>query len=183
MPDSSPERYLAFKKIQTAYQDFYQSLELSENTPPYRNTKSGMWATSPAEEVYRAFCHFELDQYCHMADLGSGDGIVVAIASLFTEAIGYEIDEWLYQRSVKLGHSLNLSRATFLRTDFLQANLTNHDLLYLYPDKPFYELEEQLLTTWRGRLLVKGPHFPPRHFKKIAESPPSVGRFALYESL
>ena len=183
MPDSSPERYLAFKKIQTAYQDFYQSLELSQNTPPYRNTKSGMWATSPAEEVYRAFCHFELDQYCHMADLGSGDGIVVAIASLFTRATGYELDEWLYQQSIKFGNSLNLSKATFLRTDFLQASLTSYDLLYLYPDKPFYELEERLHSTWRGRLLVNGPHFPPRRLKKMVESPASVGRFALYESL
>ena len=118
-----------------------------------------------------------------MADLGSGDGIVVAIASLFTRATGYELDEWLYQQSIKFGNSLNLSKATFLRTDFLQASLTSYDLLYLYPDKPFYELEERLHSTWRGRLLVNGPHFPPRRFKKTAESPASVGRFALYESL
>ena len=182
MSDPSRKRYLAFRKIKAAYQDFYQKLKLLENRPPYRNTRSGMWATSAAEEVYRAFCHYKLDQYCHMADLGSGDGIVVAIASLFTQATGYELDQWLYQQSIKLGHSLNLSKATFLRTDFLQARLTNYDLLYLYPDKPFYQLEKRLLTTWEGRLLVKGPHFPPRCLKKIAESAPSVGRFVLYES-
>ena len=182
MSDPSGERYLAFRKIKTAYQDFYQELKLLENRPPYRPTKSGMWATSAAEEVYRAFSHFELDQYCHMADLGSGDGIVVAIASLFTQATGYELDEWLYQQSIKLGNSLNLSKATFLRRDFLQARLTSYDLLYLYPDKPFYQLEERLLTIWEGRLLVNGPHFPPRYLRKIAECAPSVGRFVLYES-
>jgi hypothetical protein len=182
MSDPSQERYLAFRKINTAYQDFYQRLKLLENRPPYRITKSGMWATSAAEEVYRAFCHFKLDQYCHMADLGSGDGIVVAIASLFTQATGYEIDEWLFQQSIKFGHSLNLSKATFLLIDFLQANLTSYDLLYLYPDKPFYQLEERLVTTWRGRLLVKGPHFPARYLRKIAECAPSVGKFVLYES-
>jgi len=182
MSDPAQERYSAFKKVKATYQDFYQKLKLLENRPPYRNTKSGMWATSAAEEVYHAFCHFELEQYSHMADLGSGDGIVVAIASLFTQATGYEIDEWLYQQSIKLVNSLNLSKAIFLQEDFLQARLGKYDLLYLYPDKPFYELEERLRTTWRGRLLVKGPHFPPRQFKKVAESPPSIGRFVFYES-
>jgi hypothetical protein len=182
MSDPSRDRDLAFRKVKTAYQDFYQRLKLLEDRPPYRSTKSGMWATSIAEEVYRGFCHFQLDQYSHMADLGSGDGIVVAIASLFTQATGYEIDEWLYQKSIEFWHSLNLSKATFLRADFLRADLRGHDLLYLYPDKPFYELEERLLTTWRGRLLVNGPHFPPRYFRRIAECAPSVGRFVLYES-
>ena len=181
MSDPSGERYLAFKKIETAYQEFYQRLELLENRPPYRNTKSGMWATSAAEEVYRGFCHFKLDQYSHMADLGSGDGIVVAIASLFTQASGYEIDGWLYKKSIEFGNSLNLSKARFWRTDFLQAPLSKYDLLYLYPDKPFYQLEERLLTTWRGRLLVNGPHFPPHYFRKIAQCLPYVGRFVLYE--
>jgi hypothetical protein len=182
MVDPSQERNLAFSKVKTAYQHFYQRLKLLENSPPYRSTKSGMWATSAAEEIYRAFCHFELDQYRHVADLGSGDGIVVAIASLFTRATGYEIDEWLYQQSIKLSHALKLPKATFFRKDFLQANLTGYDLLYLYPDKPLYELEERLLATWSGRLLVSGPHFPPRYLRKTAECKSSVGGFVLYES-
>ena len=182
MSNPPRERDLAFRKVKTAYQDFYQRLNILENRPPYRSTKSGMWATSTAEEVYRGFCHFQLEQYSHMADLGSGDGIVVAIASLFTHATGYEIDEWLYQKSIEFSQSLNLSKATFLRADFLQANLSGYELLYLYPDKPFYELEERLLATWRGHLLVNGPHFPPRYFRSIAECSPSVGRFVLYES-
>ena len=182
MVDPSQERNLAFSKVKAAYQDFYQRLKRLESSPPYRSTKSGMWATSVAEEIYRAFCHFELDHYNHVADLGSGDGIVVVIASLFTQATGYEIDEWLHQQSMKLSHSLSLSRATFLREDFLQANLSGYDLLYLYPDKPFYELEDRLLATWSGHLLVNGPHFPPRSLKRIAECKSSAGRFVLYES-
>ena len=182
MSDPSRERDLAFRKIQTAYQGFYQRLKNLNHRLPYRRTKSGMWATSEAEEVYRGFCHFNLDQYTHMADLGSGDGIVVAIASLFTQATGYEIDEWLHQQSIELWNSLNLSKATFIQADFLRANLSGHDLLYLYPDKPFYDLEERLHATWKGHLLVNGPHFPPRYFRTIAECAPSVGRFVLYES-
>ena len=183
MSDPSRERDLIFRKIQTAYQSFYQRLKNLNQRLPYRTTQSGMWATSQAEGVYRGFCHFNLDQYSHIADLGSGDGIVVAIASLFTRATGYEIDPWLHEQSVELRNSLNLSKATFILADFFRASLSVHDLLYLYPDKPFHHLEERLHSTWKGRLLVNGPHFAPRYFKKVAESPASVGRFALYESL
>jgi hypothetical protein len=181
MSDPLRQRDLDFLEIQTAYQTFYQRLKQVKERLPYRSTKSGMWATSSAKEVYRGFCHFELDQYSHMADLGSGDGIVVAIASLFTRATGYEIDQWLHEQSIELSNSLNLSKATFIQADFLRANLSAYDLLYLYPDKPFYHLEERLHTTWTGRLLVNGPHFPPRQFKKLIESPASIGRFVLYE--
>jgi hypothetical protein len=181
MSDPLRQRDLDFLEIQAAYQTFYQRLKQVKEGLPYRSTKSGMWATSSAEEVYRGFCHFELDQYSHMADLGSGDGIVVAIASLFTRATGYEIDQWLHEQSIELSNSLNLSKATFIQADFLRANLSAYDLLYLYPDKPFYHLEERLHTTWTGRLLVNGPHFPPRRFKKLIESPASIGRFVLYE--
>jgi hypothetical protein len=183
MSDPSRQRDLAFRKIQTTYQTFYQRLNNAQERLPYRSTKSGMWATSVAEEVYRGFCHFQLDKYGQMADLGSGDGIVVLIASLFTQATGYEIDAWLHEQSIELRNSLNLFKATFIQADFLRANLSGHDLLYLYPDKPFDDLEERLHSTWRGRLLINGPHFPPRRFKKVVESPASVGRFALYESL
>lgn len=181
MCDLSAERDGVFRKIETAYQSLYQALKLDGGLP-YRRTSLGMWATSSAEGVYRAFCHFQLDQYIHMADLGSGDGIVVLIGSLFTQATGYEIDELLHQQSIKLRNSLNLTKARFLCEDFLQANLDAYDLLYLYPDKPFYDLEERLRATWSGRLLVNGPHFPPRYFRRIEKCPPSVGRFVLYES-
>jgi hypothetical protein len=182
MSNMSVERDVVLKKIKAAYHNFYQRLRLAEDRLAYRSTRSGMWATSAAEEVYGGFCHFQLDKYTHMADLGSGDGIVVLIASLFTQATGYEIDEWLFQQSLKMLKSLKLTNARFLRQDFHQADLSAYDLLYLYPDKPFYELEESLHPTWSGHLLVNGPHFPPRHLKKVAESPPSIGRFVLYES-
>jgi len=182
MSDPSLGRDLAFRKIQTAYQDFYQKLKHLENSLCHTGVRSRECGPLRARKRSIAVSHFQLDQYSHMADLGSGDGIVVAIASLFTQATGYEVDEWLYEKSIELWDILKFSKATFLQADFLRADLSGHDLLFLYPDKPFYELEERLHNTWRGRLLVNGPHFPPRQLKKVAESPPSIGRFVLYES-
>jgi hypothetical protein len=142
-----------------------------------------MWAVSDMEAVYGAFCHFRLDRYSHMADLGSGDGAVVLVASLFTRASGYELDEVLHGKSVEFRNQLNLTQAEFFQQDYLQADLSPYDLLYIYPDKPLYDLEEILRPSWHGHLLVNGPHFPPRYFGKIAQSPPDVGRLTLYQSI
>jgi hypothetical protein len=181
MSESLAQRDEAFTKVEAAYRGFYEDLR-GDGLLPYRSTKAGMWATSGMREVYGAFRHFHLHQYNHIADLGSGDGIVVLIGSLFTHATGYETDDWLYKKSIKLSNSLNLANARFLQQNFLQADLSVYDLLYLYPDKPFDDLVERLRTTWSGRLLVNGPHFPPRYFNKIGEYLPARGTFVLYES-
>ncbi|MFP3870103.1 MAG: class I SAM-dependent methyltransferase [Syntrophobacteria bacterium] len=180
MNGTSPERDAAFARLTDAYQGFYRSLRRSGGLP-YRSTRSGMWAASDAKEVYSAFCFFGLDRYTHMADLGSGDGKVVLIASLFTRAAGYEIDQELYRTSVRIRDELNLPYAEFFQQDYLEADLSSYDLLYLYPDKPLYALEEKLRVSWCGCVLVKGHHMPPRHLRNIAESPRETGRFVLYE--
>jgi len=181
MGELSAQRDESFEKVEAVYLSFYETLK-RDGLLPYRSTKSGMWATSGIRQVYGAFRHFELHRYNHMADLGSGDGIVVLIGSLFTHATGYETDDWLYKESIKLCNSLSLTNARFLNENFLHADLSGYDLLYLYPDKPFDDLAERLHATWRGRLLVNGPHFPPSHFNKVAEYLPSTGKFVLYES-
>ena len=117
-----------------------------------------------------------------MADLGSGDGVAALIGSLFTRTTGFETDESLYAKSLEIRDQLRLSHARFLPQDYLLADLSLYDLLYLYPDKPLQALEEKLRSVWCGHILVNGPHFPPRHLKKISESPFSVGRFVLYQS-
>ena len=181
MVSRSVERDGAFRKVEAAYQNFYQLLK-SDGAHPYRSTESGMWATSDANEVYGAFCHFQLNRYTHLADLGSGDGRVALVGSLFTRVTGYETDEVLYQRSLEIRDLLGIHNVIFIQQNYLLADLSPYDVLYLYPDKPFYALEDRLQYSWQGHLLVNGPHFPPCHFRRIAECPPSVGRFVLYES-
>ena len=175
------ERDGIFRKVEAAYQSFHKLLN-SDGSLPYRSTESGMWATSEVNEVYRAFCHFQLNRYTHLADLGSGDGRVTLVGSLFTKVTGYETDEVLYQKSLEIRDQLDIYNVIFLQQDYLLADLAPYDILYLYPDKPFYALEDRLHSSWQGHLLVNGPHFPPRHFSRVAESPPAVGKFVLYES-
>lgn len=181
MVSRSDERDGTFRKVEAAYQNFDQLLK-SDDALPYRSTELGMWATSDLSEVYGAFCHFQLNQYTHLADLGSGDGRVALVGSLFTKVTGYETDEVLYQKSLEIRDQLGIQNVIFLQQNYLLLDLAPYDILYLYPDKPFYGLEDRLHSSWQGHLLVNGPHFPPRHLSRIAECPPSVGRFVLYES-
>ncbi len=181
MSGRAEERDAAFKRIEAAYQSFYHELRLGGGLP-YRSTASGMWAVSEAGQVYRAFCQVGLDQYNHMADLGSGDGVAALIGSLFTQVTGYETDEVLYKKSVEIRDDLELIDARFMLQDYLLADLGRYDMLYLYPDKPFYALEEKLRRSWCGHILVNGPHFPPRYLNKIAEFSSSLARFVLYDS-
>lgn len=129
---------------------------------PYKVTPVGMWACSRAEEVYDLLLKLRLEDCRHLADLGSGDGRVVLLASLFTRATGIEADPELCRASAQMAARLGLSQAHFRCADCRQADLSPYDLLFIYPDKPLDWLEERLPADWPGRLLVYGPYFQPR---------------------
>lgn len=131
----------------------------------YKATSLGMWACSDTGEVAKLFEQIGLEDYQHLADIGSGDGRVVLVASLFTRATGIEVDPELIDLGRQVARELNLSRAGFLKGDARQADLSPYDLLYIYPDKPLDWLEDLLPAGWRGRLLVYGPYFKPGRMK------------------
>jgi hypothetical protein len=58
----------------------------------YKVTSVGLWACSLLEEILDLFEQLDLGRYRHLADLGSGDGRVVLVGSLFTRATGIEAD-------------------------------------------------------------------------------------------
>ncbi|MEW5911896.1 MAG: hypothetical protein AB1814_05025 [Thermodesulfobacteriota bacterium] len=144
-------------EVVRALKDFAATLE-----QPYKVTPVGMWACSRAEEVYDLLLKLRLENCRHFADLGSGDGRVVLLASLFTQATGIEADPELCQAGARMAEKLGLSRARFICADCRSVDLSPYDLLFIYPDKPLDWLEERLPADWPGRLLVYGPYFRPR---------------------
>lgn len=134
---------------------------------PYKVTPLGMWACSDPAELWELFQALELASCRHMADLGSGDGRAVLLASLFTQATGIEADSELVAESRDLAAELGLSRASFAQGDCRLKDLTPYDLLFIYPDKPLTWLENMLPAYWRGRLLVYGAGFGPQGLRKL----------------
>ena len=91
---------IPFNEIKKEYDNFYRSL-LRIGRLPMWSTEKGFWNASIAEEVYEVFKKIKLNQFKNFLDVGSGDGKVVFIASLFCKnADGIEIDQFLHNKAI-----------------------------------------------------------------------------------
>jgi hypothetical protein len=152
-----------FQKIKKEYDDFYASL-LSQGKLPLRSTEKGFWGHVPAQEVYEAFKHLGLQKHRTFVDLGSGDGKVVLIASLFCHrAVGIEIDNELFRKSLEIQKNIGISNAVFFNNDFYEHGISGFDAVFIYPDEPMHRnLEKKFQNELTGKLIHCGHHFHPK---------------------
>ncbi|MCB2225072.1 MAG: methyltransferase domain-containing protein [Desulfarculaceae bacterium] len=143
-------------QVEAALAEYHAGLETS-----YKVTPAGMWACSQTDEVYQLLSELDLTPYKHFADLGSGDGRAVLVASLFMPATGIEADPELTEAARAMAAKLGFDQAEFICADCRSADLSAYDLLFVYPDKPLNWLEKLLPPDWEGSLLVYGPYFQP----------------------
>ncbi|MEW6616199.1 MAG: class I SAM-dependent methyltransferase [Thermodesulfobacteriota bacterium] len=98
----------------------------------------------------------------HFLDLGSGDGRVVFLASLFGAAsTGIEFDEDIFNSSLKarekLSKRFDLSKTELIRGDFFDADFSGYDVIYYFMSGSFEEkrLEDKLAKELKpGAILV-----------------------------
>jgi predicted RNA methylase len=163
---AAKERIKAFRRL-SKYFDQRHRQSGDPDGGPYRLTALGAWATSRAAHVFYFFKAIGLHRAALFCDLGSGDGLVVCIASLFTRAIGIEVDKELCRMGCQAATQLGLQdRVRFVCADFRTIRIREADCLYIYPDKPPRDLIF-LLDGWNGSLLVYGPHFPLKDFNSV----------------
>jgi protein-L-isoaspartate O-methyltransferase len=159
------QRNKIFIKIKEEYDNFYKSL-LKHGKMPVRDTEVGIWGISAADNVFNFFKKIKLNKYKNFLDLGSGDGKVVLIASLFTKATGIEYDKELHDKAVEIREKLNLS-ANLIQGDFLDYDWSKYDIIFINPDKGFHKgTEDKLLKELNGKLFVYNFVFEPRFLKK-----------------
>ncbi len=156
-----------YHEIKAEYDAYYKHL-LMTGIPLYRDTKLGTWGKAIIEEVHEIFKNIKLDKYSNFLDLGSGDGCVTLIASLFTEAYGVECDKELIDASVNIRDSLNLN-ANFVHADFNKFDINEFDVIFIHPDKPFHRGLEKIFENYNGMLIVYGEHFLPTNLKLIKD--------------
>jgi hypothetical protein len=156
-----------FEIIKEIYNNFYREL-LKKGQLPFRDTGNGFWGGAVSDEVFEAFTQVGLGNFRNFIDLGSGDGKVVLIASLFCQnTIGIEIDKELFLNSEQLKSKTDRYNAKFFNKDFLEHDLSIYDALFINPDKPISRgLENKLLKELNGKLIVYGQHFHPNLLKK-----------------
>jgi SAM-dependent methyltransferase len=155
-----------FSRISRAYA-LRDRESLREGKLPLRETSKGFWHPAIAKEAFLAFQKLGLSRYKRFLDLGSGDGRVVLIASLFVpRAEGVEIDPELHGIALGTANQLK-SNALFHHGDLYSHDLSPYDILFLYPDTPLERgMEQKLLKEMKGDLILFGNHFHPRFLKK-----------------
>ncbi|MDP7244461.1 MAG: methyltransferase domain-containing protein [Flavobacteriales bacterium] len=155
-----------FAQIKKEYDDFYRSL-LRKGKLPLWSTGKGFFGGVVADEIYEAFKRINLHKHKSFIDLGSGDGKVVLTAALFCKrAVGVEIDENLFNKSLEMQRKLYIPNAIFHNNDFYDHNISEFDIVFVYPDSPMHRgMEKKLLNELRGKLLHYGYHFHPQNLQ------------------
>lgn len=133
-----------FSIIKKVYDEYYNSL-LAEGKKTFRSTGVGIWGQYPCECYFGIFRKIRLEKFKNFIDLGSGDGKVVMIASLFTNASGIEFDCELFNKSVEIKEKLCIN-CRLLHGDFFDIDLSRFDFIFITPDKGFHnKLEDKLI--------------------------------------
>ena len=156
-----------FNEIKKEYDSFYKSL-LQRGRLPMWSTEKGFWNASVADEVFESFKKMKLDKFKNFLDIGSGDGKVVLIASLFCKnAEGVEIDDILHHKALEMQSKLKINNVAFHNKDFFEHDFSKYDALFLSPDAPMERgIENKLLNEMKGKLIHYGHHFHPKFLKK-----------------
>jgi len=156
-----------FSQIKKEYDNFYREL-MRKGKLPMWSTSKGFWNASISDEIYEAFKRLGLNKFNNFLDIGSGDGKVVLIASLFCQnSEGIEIDEILHNKAIELKNKFNIKNAILHNKDFFEHDFSKYDILFSAPDAPFERgLENKLLKEMKGKLIHYGHHFHPKFLKK-----------------
>lgn len=151
------EKFNQLKKEYEKYQ-----LNLIKKKKLMRQTSLGYYGSASADAVFSFFRKIGLAKKKSFIDLGSGDGKIVLIASLFTKATGIEIDRELINTSERMKNKLGI-KVDFIQGDYLDSDLSKYDILFLNPDNPLYELEKKLRKEMKktARLVILGNLYRP----------------------
>jgi protein-L-isoaspartate O-methyltransferase len=125
-----------------------------------RPTSVGYWAMSNPLHLFELFRKIGLEKHKRFIDLGSGDGIAVAVASLFTGATGVEVDAQLHKDAEDIKKRLGLDYE-LKNNDYLKEDLSQYDVIFINPDNYFYKLEKNLVERFKGTLIITDNIFRP----------------------
>lgn len=154
-----------FNQLQAEY-DNYDKLVMSNFRMLVRDTEKGIWGPANIGACFRLFKKIGLKG--GFIDLGSGDGRIVLVASLFGSATGIEFSPGLVKVGEEIRDKLGL-KASFITGDFLKYDLSKYDVIFINPDTGFENgLEDKLLKEMKpgACLYVYNEIFLPRFLKK-----------------
>ncbi len=153
-----------FQRIKKAYQERDNAL-LTQGLLPMRSTDKGFWGVSNLDDVYAFFEKKQFPSTSTFLDLGSGDGRVVCVASLFVDAKGIEYDPELVAISQEMIGVLQ-STGICEQGDFFTIDFSLFDILYSYADQRWEPFKEKLFAELRGELYLYHQTYQPDFLSK-----------------
>lgn len=134
------------------------------------NTSHGIFGVSDLAEMFSFFQEVgALGE--RIIDLGSGDGRIALLASLFGPTTGIEVDKDLHNIAVKtreelIEHIPELERCRLVNGDYTEADLSGYTLFFTYADHGWTEDFENRLKASGGMLYSYQNIFTPKTIKK-----------------
>lgn len=157
-----------FMKIKSYFSNLDAQMK-SSGAPLHYDTELGIWGPSGMDETFELFKRIHLENYRNFVDLGSGDGRISIIASLFTRSCGIEADHDLTLKSESAKKQLNLElhQCEFLENDYTTTDLSRFDILFTFNDHTWnLDFENKLLYEFKGVLFSYSKVFLPKRLKK-----------------
>jgi SAM-dependent methyltransferase len=157
-----------------------------------------VYAPSNIFSLYHHIKRLDLLPYYNFADLGSGLGAACFAAALhFNNAIGFELNPHLCGKAEEVGQELGFDRVRFFNKDFIEADLSRYQVLYIFQPffKGFMELTKKKMseiasgTYVISNVYASRPYiFTEESFQLICPTPeetsdPQLARYYSYHNL
>lgn len=151
-----------------------------------RPTKLGYWGSSNPEQIFELFVKIKLEKYKNFADLGSGDGVVAAIAALFTSSTGIEMDEKLHSDAEVIKKEIIEKKKTKIEytlknQNYFDVDFSEYDVIFINPDNYFHKLEKKIIEEFKGVLIVTENTFQPLTLKPSEKIAVRGVEFSVYD--
>ena len=163
--------YEKFKIIESYFKKLDEKVR-EEHVKLHFDTSFGIWGPSSMLDAFEILMRMKLDERKGFVDLGSGDGRIVLIAALFTDAKGIEGD-WKLHEAAELAKSTliaevpELARASFTCGDYTQEDLAAYEVLFTFCDHKWdASFEQRLERDCKGVLLSYNRIFLPERLSK-----------------
>jgi hypothetical protein len=167
----SMDIYDKFKIIEAYFKELDEKTK-QKHGKPFFDTTHGIWGATSMLDAFELFMKLSLDEKKGFVDLGSGDGRIVFIAGLFTEATGIEADPQLNATALQAkGHLTKklpeLERCILINADYTTVQLHTYEILFTFCDHAWSpNFEEKLQKECKGVLLSYNRIFLPEKLKK-----------------
>jgi hypothetical protein len=176
-----------FNEIKEKY-DLYERNRLKNGKFLSKDTVVGYWGVTPLAETYELFKRINLGSHDNFLDLGSGDGRIVLLASLFgVKSHGIEFDSDLVNSSLLLRRKIDLEHfknTKIIHNNFMEHDFSKYNVIFVSPDKPFRRkgFEKKLVDEMKGELIVHGWEFHPKYLEKKEEHIIDGEKFIIYRN-